>query len=66
MKIAPDLSDEDVLAVADLAIALGLDGIIATNTTIGRTGINTSPDEVDALGAADCQVHLLGNVPWRS
>ena len=34
VKIAPDLDDEDVLAVADLAIALGLDGIVATNTTI--------------------------------
>ena len=36
MKIAPDLADEDVDAVADLALELGLDGIIATNTTIGR------------------------------
>ncbi|WP_414689999.1 dihydroorotate dehydrogenase (quinone), partial [Nocardioides sp.] len=33
VKIAPDLSDDDVLAVADLALAVGLDGIIATNTT---------------------------------
>lgn len=34
VKIAPDLADEDVLAVADLALELGLDGIVATNTTI--------------------------------
>ena len=34
VKIAPDLSDEDVDAVADLALELGLAGIIATNTTI--------------------------------
>ena len=34
MKIAPDLADADVDAVADLALELGLDGIIATNTTI--------------------------------
>src|SRR4051794_13111218 len=32
VKIAPDLSDDDVVAVADLALAIGLDGIIATNT----------------------------------
>ena len=38
MKIAPDLADEDVDAVADLALDLGLDGIIATNTTISRDG----------------------------
>src|SRR6266705_1795277 len=33
VKIAPDLADEDVDAVADLALEIGLDGIIATNTT---------------------------------
>ncbi|WP_214327739.1 quinone-dependent dihydroorotate dehydrogenase [Nonomuraea sediminis] len=38
VKIAPDLADEDVDAVADLAIELGLDGIIATNTTIRHGG----------------------------
>ena len=36
VKIAPDLADADVDAVADLAIELGLDGIVATNTTIGH------------------------------
>ncbi|MEV7868591.1 quinone-dependent dihydroorotate dehydrogenase [Streptomyces sp. NPDC088124] len=39
VKIAPDLADEDVDAVADLAVELGLDGIIATNTTIARAGL---------------------------
>jgi dihydroorotate dehydrogenase len=39
VKIAPDLADEDVDAVADLAAELGLDGIIATNTTIAREGL---------------------------
>ena len=43
VKIAPDLADADIDAVADLALELGLDGIIATNTTIARTGLAT-PD----------------------
>jgi dihydroorotate dehydrogenase len=51
VKIAPDLADEDVLAVADVALALGLDGIIATNTTISRDGLVTPAAEVEALGA---------------
>ncbi|MGW4614573.1 quinone-dependent dihydroorotate dehydrogenase, partial [Rhodococcus triatomae] len=51
VKIAPDLSDEDVDAVADLAVELGLAGIVATNTTISREGLNTAADEVEALGA---------------
>ncbi|WP_043621509.1 quinone-dependent dihydroorotate dehydrogenase [Nonomuraea candida] len=38
VKIAPDLADEDVDAVAELALELGLDGIIATNTTIRHDG----------------------------
>jgi dihydroorotate dehydrogenase len=36
VKIAPDLSDEDVDAVADLALELDLAGVVATNTTIGH------------------------------
>ncbi|HWI44462.1 MAG TPA: quinone-dependent dihydroorotate dehydrogenase [Nocardioides sp.] len=51
VKIAPDLADDDVLAVADMALDLGLAGIIATNTTISRDGLRTSEAEVAAMGA---------------
>jgi dihydroorotate dehydrogenase len=51
VKIAPDLADEDVDAVADFATRVGLDGLIATNTTISREGLRTPPAEVEALGA---------------
>jgi len=51
VKIAPDLSDDDVDAIADLALDLGLDGIIATNTTIRRDGLRTPADVVAAAGA---------------
>jgi len=51
VKIAPDLSDEDVDDVARLALDLGLDGIIATNTTIGRDGLTSDPAKVEAAGA---------------
>lgn len=50
VKIAPDLADEDIDAVADLALAVGLDGIIATNTTIRRDGLATPPDRVASIG----------------
>jgi dihydroorotate dehydrogenase len=36
VKIAPDLADDDIDAVAELALELGLDGIVATNTTIAH------------------------------
>jgi dihydroorotate dehydrogenase len=51
VKIAPDLADDDVLAVADLATAVGLDGIVATNTTISRDGLASSPVQIAAAGA---------------
>lgn len=41
VKIAPDLSDADVDAVADLAVEAGLAGIVATNTTVSRAGLRT-------------------------
>jgi len=51
VKIAPDLADADVDAVAALAVELGLDGIIATNTTIAREPLATPAPEVAKLGA---------------
>ncbi|MCX2163751.1 quinone-dependent dihydroorotate dehydrogenase [Corynebacterium auriscanis] len=51
VKIAPDLSDEDIDAVVDLAIESGLTGLIATNTTISREGLKTDSSYVRALGA---------------
>ena len=51
VKIAPDLADEDVIAVADLAVELGLAGVIATNTTISRDGLKTDAAKVSAIGA---------------
>jgi dihydroorotate dehydrogenase len=50
VKIAPDLSDEDIDDVARLALDLNLDGIIATNTTIARTGLATPPEQVEKCG----------------
>ncbi|XRQ10108.1 quinone-dependent dihydroorotate dehydrogenase [Actinomadura welshii] len=50
VKIAPDLADDDVDAVADLAVDLGLDGIIATNTTIGRDALLSPPALVKETG----------------
>jgi dihydroorotate dehydrogenase len=51
VKIAPDLADEDVDAVADLALRTGLDGIVATNTTISRDGLRSTADAVTNAGA---------------
>lgn len=51
VKIAPDLSDEQIDDVAELAQSCGLAGIIATNTTVAREGLVTPAAEVASLGA---------------
>ncbi len=51
VKIAPDLADADIDAVADLAVELGLAGIVATNTTIARDGLDTPAAQVRSMGA---------------
>ena len=47
VKIAPDLADADIDAVADLVADMGLDGVVATNTTIdhdlGEGGLSGAP-----------------------
>jgi dihydroorotate dehydrogenase len=50
VKIAPDLAEEDIDAVVDLAISEGLAGLVATNTTLRRDGLLTPADQVNALG----------------
>ncbi len=50
VKIAPDLADDDIRAIADLVTELRLDGIVATNTTISRDGLRSVPADVAAAG----------------
>jgi dihydroorotate dehydrogenase len=50
VKIAPDLDDEDVLRIADLALEQGLDGIVAANTTVTRDGLRSEEQAVRAVG----------------
>jgi dihydroorotate dehydrogenase len=51
VKIAPDLADDEVGDIARLAVDVGLAGIIATNTTVGREGLRTAAETVAAAGA---------------
>ena len=51
VKIAPDLTDAEATAIAQLAVDLGLAGIIATNTTLSRENLLTETAIVEAAGA---------------
>jgi dihydroorotate dehydrogenase len=50
VKIAPDLTDDQVGRIASLSVELGLAGIIATNTTLSREGLKTDAAIVAAAG----------------
>ena len=49
LKIAPDLTDDALAQIAEVALASGLSGIIATNTTLARDGLQ-SPHRAEAGG----------------
>lgn len=42
IKIGPDLDDQDLTAIVVLALEVGLDGIVAVNTTVDRTSLTAS------------------------
>lgn len=52
VKIAPDLRDEEALEIAALAESLGLDGLIATNTTLDHSALPPERDQAGGLSGA--------------
>lgn len=51
LKIAPDLSWQQIDDVIDLALEIKLDGLVATNTTVSREQLETTGDQIQAIGA---------------
>jgi dihydroorotate dehydrogenase len=45
VKIAPDLSEVEIEAIVDICVSHEISGIIATNTTVSRSGLNTKEPE---------------------
>ena len=50
LKIAPDLADNDIESIVEVTKRASLAGIIATNTTVARNGLRTSPARIEAGG----------------
>ncbi len=61
LKIAPDLTREQIDDVIDLAMEIKLDGLVAANTTISREGLATGSARIDAIGAGG-----LSGLPLKS
>ncbi|MFY0682320.1 MAG: quinone-dependent dihydroorotate dehydrogenase [Thalassovita sp.] len=75
LKIAPDLSDSDIGDIAEVALSVGIDAVIATNTTLDRDGLH-SPHRDQAGGLSGAPLfekstrvlaklshHLDGRIP---
>ena len=50
LKIAPDLSNDQLDDIVEIVLELDLDGVIATNTTIERNNLNTSSSRISSIG----------------
>jgi len=51
LKIAPDLNEQELLDIVEIVQECELAGVIATNTTISRTGLKTSAEKIEKIGA---------------
>ncbi|BCB07194.1 dihydroorotate dehydrogenase (quinone) [Vreelandella venusta] len=61
VKIAPDMSEEEVGLVADSIARNALDGVIATNTTIARDAVKSDPQSEEAGGLSGKPVFEASN-----
>jgi dihydroorotate dehydrogenase len=65
VKIAPDLTPEALDEVVDVAIAAGAAGLIATNTTVSRHGVETHPRAREAGGLSGAPLEALATAAVR-
>lgn len=61
LKISPDLNQQDLDDIIDLAMEIKLDGLVAANTTISRDNLKTSINQIEKIGAGG-----LSGAPLRS
>jgi dihydroorotate dehydrogenase len=60
LKIAPDLTNEQLDDIIDIVADTKIDGVIATNTTIDRSGLKTAENHVQAIGNGGLSGKPLG------
>lgn len=65
LKIAPDMAGEQVTQIAHLLMAHHIDGVIATNTTLSRTGVEGLPHGAETGGLSGAPVRDLSTTVIR-
>jgi dihydroorotate dehydrogenase len=66
VKVAPDLDDEEIGAIARALLDHGIDAAIATNTTVSRTGVEGLPHAGEAGGLSGAPLRPLATAAIRS
>ena len=61
VKIAPDLEEDQVKSIAETLRRHGIDGVIATNTTVSRHGVNHLPNGQETGGLSGAPVLAASN-----
>jgi dihydroorotate dehydrogenase len=61
LKIAPDLTNEQLDEIIDIVKSTGIDGIVASNTTISRDGLTTPAQVISEIGAGGLSGQPLRN-----
>jgi dihydroorotate dehydrogenase len=66
VKIAPDLNDEQIAAMAQILLEQRIDGVIATNTTLSRVGVEGLPRAAEAGGLSGAPLRERSTAVVRS
>lgn len=56
LKISPDLAEEQIAQIAQLLLRHHIDGVIATNTTLSRSGVENLPHSTEAGGLSGAPI----------
>ncbi|MBT3223889.1 MAG: quinone-dependent dihydroorotate dehydrogenase [Proteobacteria bacterium] len=62
LKLAPDLADEALARAVELALAEGISGIVATNTTIRRDLLRSDPNQMGGMSGAPLWPFARGQI----
>jgi dihydroorotate dehydrogenase len=66
VKIAPDLTEQQIAAIAQILLEQRIDGVIATNTTLSRTGVEGLPNAAEVGGLSGAPLRERSSAVVRS
>lgn len=59
LKVAPDLNDDEIVGIAGILRATAMEGVIVSNTTLSRVGVEQSPQGAEAGGLSGAPLTVM-------